>query len=55
MVMVSLASIICDPLAPSNYRVIGASLAEMADLMVAAGAWSAIELDGGGSSTTVIV
>jgi hypothetical protein len=26
----------------------------MAELMVAAGAWSAIELDGGGSSTTVI-
>jgi hypothetical protein len=25
----------------------------MAELMVAAGAWSAIELDGGGSSTTV--
>ena len=32
----------------------GATVAEMADLMVAAGAWSAIELDGGGSSTTVI-
>ena len=26
----------------------------MAELMVAAGAWSAIELDGGGSSTTVM-
>jgi hypothetical protein len=27
----------------------------MAELMAAAGAWSAIELDGGGSSTTVTI
>lgn len=32
----------------------GATVAEMADLMAAAGAWSAIALDGGGSSTTVM-
>jgi exopolysaccharide biosynthesis protein len=33
----------------------GATVAEMADLMAAAGAWSAIALDGGGSSTTVML
>ncbi len=42
-------------LRPCCSHSIGATLAEMADLMVAAGAWSAIELDGGGSSTTVII